>query len=522
MRPSRRADAALLGALVAAWVACAALHVKELARGGFGWVGVYVSAPADAAGYPVVRAFWPGAPPDATGGLAAGDRLLRVGGAELRGVGPFGFVARAQAAAGSDRRVAVVYARDGAVRETTFALVPVAFPWRILPLTAMLVLTGALVLARRPGTRVARAFFLLAVAYGVHWTFFFGGSRAQTEAWTVVFFCASSVMLPLILRALLVFPADVAPAPARLPWWPWLFALFGPISTSWVFGVPFPPALGFRAVFAANVAFIVTVLAVLTRSFRRAGAVGRRQLKWVVLGTYVGTVPVLVADAVAAVRPALWWLHDAAVIAELCIPLSVVVAIVWSNFLDVDRLIPGTAVYSLLSILLLAAVLTAVPQVARAAGAAGGVDPWTMQMALSTVVAAGLVPARRFLDPRMERVLFPERHALRAGVDDLLRALAAADGPEALLRLAGERLDALVRPQCCVIHAPLGELFAPVFERCPAGTGPAPALPVDGAVVAALRAHRTPLDVARWTAGAAAAERTALERLRAAVFLPVR
>ena len=86
---------------------------------------------------------------------------------------------------------------------------------------------------------------------------------------------------------------------------------------SWIYGVPLPPELGFRAVFTVNVAFIATVLVVLTRNFRRAGPLGRRQLNWVVLGMYVGTVPVLLTDVVAAIEPPLWWLHEVAVIAEI-------------------------------------------------------------------------------------------------------------------------------------------------------------------------------------------------------------
>src|SRR5262249_18945960 len=155
-----------------------------------------------------------------------------------------------------------------------------------------------------------------------------------------------------------------APASGRLPWWPWLFAVFAPIQLSWIYGVPLPPEMGFRAVFVVNVVAIATFLAILTRNFRRARPIGRRQLKWVVLGWSLGTVPVLVTDAVAAVEPTLWWLHEAAAIAEIIIPVCVLIAIVRSNFLDVDRLITGAAVYSVLSILALAAVLTAVPQLA--------------------------------------------------------------------------------------------------------------------------------------------------------------
>src|SRR5262249_43320046 len=156
--------------------------------------------------------------------------------------------------------------------------------------------------------------------------------------WIAIFFCAATVTFPLILRLALLFPAETAPADGRLPWWPWLFALFGPISLSWVYGVPLSPEVGLRAAFIHNVAFIVALLAVITRNFRRSNAVGRRQLKWLVLGIYIGTVPVLLTDAAAAVAPQLWWLHDLSVIAELCIPLCVLIAIVRENFLDVDRL----------------------------------------------------------------------------------------------------------------------------------------------------------------------------------------
>jgi class 3 adenylate cyclase len=331
-------------------------------------------------------------------------------------------------------------------------------------------------------------------------------------------------MLPLILRAVLLFPHEVAPAGGRLPWWPWLFAIFGPVSTSWTFGVPLPPEVGFRAAFAVNVAFIFTLLAVLTRNFRRAGPVGRRQLKWVVLGMYAGTVPVLLTDVVAAILPSLWWLHEAAVIAEIAIPLCVLIAIVRANYFDVDRLITGTAVYSFLSVVLLATVLAAVPQLARLASSAADVDPRTVQLMLSVVVAAGIVPGRRLLHPHVERWLFRERHLLRAGVEDLLRDLAAAGGPQDLLTLAGERLEALVRPQTCVIYAPLGGRFTPVFASSTGHRGEAATLPSDAAVILALGARTAPLDLERWTPVRSLAyeERIALERLDAVLFLPVR
>ena len=525
LRRRRVVDALLLTLLLPLWAVCTALHVKQLAGGHLEWVGVYVSIPAHGDALPVVRGFWPGADVGAPGGLAVGDRLLSVVGTDLRGVGPIGFLARAYAASETlrDQRLYLKYERDGLVRRATITPIPVAFPWRMLPLTCTLVVTAALALARRPGARIARAFFLLAIAYGLHWTFFFGGPPPQTYAWTAVFLVASTVMLPLILRAVLIFPAEVAPPAGRLPWWPWLFAVFGPISSSWVFGMPLPPAFGFRAVFLLNVAFIATVLVVLTRNFRRAGPVGRRQLKWVVLGMYVGTVPVLLADAAAVVAPSLWWLHEVAVIAEIAIPVCVLIAIVRANSLDVDRLITGTAVYSFLSVLLLVAVLTAVPPLTGVVSAATGWDRHAVQLGLSILVAAAAAPGRRLLGPRVERLLVPERHALRTGVEGLLGGLAAARGPEPLLTLAGERLDALVRPEACVIYAPLGDRFAPVFVRAGERLGEPPVLPAAATTIAALRGQRTPIDLPQWTRTHPLVEdeRAALETVRAAVLLPV-
>jgi len=526
MRRSRAPDTILLVALLAVWLVCTALHLKQLLGGGLAWVGVYVTADPHAGDPPRVRAFWPGASRAAAGGLEVGDCLLAAGDLDLRGVGPIGFAAHVHAAAAAlgSLRVPITYQPACAAppTTTTIDLIPVAYPWRMLPLTCTLVLSAALVLLRRPGTRVARAYFLVAVAYALHWTFFFGGPLLQSAAWVAVFLCASTVMLPLMLRAALVFPAEVAPA--RLPWWPWLFALFGPVSSSWIYGVPLPPEWGFRAVLALNVAFIATLLAVLTRNFRRAGPLGRRQLEWVLLGMYLGTVPVLLADLVGAVEPSLWWLHEIAAIAEIVVPVCIVIAIVRTNTFDVDRLVTGAALYSLLSILVLAGVLAAVPKAARAASRAADLDPRTVQLALSLAVAAAMVPARRVLGPRVEQVLFRERHALRAGIEELLRDLASAGGAEALFTLAGERLSELVRPHTCVIYASLGDAIEPVFARLDAGES-APRVPQPSAVIAALRQQRAPLDLARWhpEAGAApsAEERAALERLRAALVLPV-
>lgn len=531
----RTADLLLLASVLALWTACAVLHVRQVVHGRLAWVPVYVELPRTSDEHPRVRGFWPGVAADAAGGLRAGDRLLRVAGESLRGVGPVGFFARVHEAALHGLAVPVAYERDGANAETVLPLVPAAFPWRMLPLACALVVTAALVLLRRGDAPIARAFFLGATAFALHWTFFFGGPRGQTYAWLAVFAASSLVMLPLVLRAALMFPPESAPA--RAPRWPWAFAIFGPLALGWVLGVPIAPEAAVRGAFAVNVAFIAAFLAVLTRNFRRSGPIGRRQLKWLMLGMYLGLVPVLMADAVVAVDPALWWMHEATAMAEVVIPAFILIAIVRENLFDIDRLITRAAVWTLLSIALLAAALFAVPHVARLVSAASGIEAQLVQPVLSIAAAAGIVPGARLLEPRIERVLFRERHAFRTGVEGLLRELSSAADRSALLALACARLDELLAPRSCGIWAPADADLVPVVAAgADADEVALPVLPGGSPLLEALLERTAPLDVARWQRARLAAERAAGERaaderaageraietLDAAIVVPVR
>lgn len=523
MRRLGALDATLLAVLVPAWIVAFALHVTQVGRGRLAWVGVYVSARADEA--PVVRDFWPNVAREADG-LAVGDRLVSAGGADLRGVGPIGFAVRAWAAHRDDP-VPVVYARGSATGEATLPYVPIAFPWRMMPLVVGFVGAGTLVLVRLPGIRAARAFFLATIAYSFHWTFFFGGTYFQTWSWLVVFVVSSTLTFPLWLRVPQLFPPEIVPPGGRLARWPWVFALFGPVVLGFSTGTPIPPALALRAAFATNVAFLVALFGVLARNYRRAMPVGRRQIKWAVLGIYVGTAPVLAADVVTAFEPRLFWLHDAAALAEILIPAGMLIALVRYNLFDVDRLITSTAAYSALLVFAGAALLAGVPRAANAMSGATAVDVGTAQLVLSLVVAAAVLPAARALRPLVERLVMPERHALARGVDALLQELSTCTDPEAILSRAAEQLDTLLRPRTLVLYGALpqaGDAPLPVLVR---GLDPTtcPALPADGQVLATLRTKAVPLDVGALPEVArdllAPADRAALAALHAAVLLPL-
>jgi hypothetical protein len=100
------------------------------------------------------------------------------------------------------------------------------------------------------------------------------------------------------------------------------------------------------------------------------------------------------------------------------------------------------------------------------------------------LLASVVVPAHRRLRPRIERLFFAERYALARGVERLLAELTACAGPQELLSRSGERLDALIKPECCVLYQRAGESFAPVFVR---GRVVPPALDARSSLVAALK-----------------------------------
>jgi class 3 adenylate cyclase len=286
---------------------------------------------------------------------------------------------------------------------------------------------------------------------------------------------------------------------------------------------PLPPELALRVYLLVTAVFIVTLLGLLTRSFRRAGPVGRRQLKWVVFGIYIGTLPVLGIDVFAVYNPSLWRFHDPAVAGLGLIPFCVLIAIVRFNLFDIDRLISVTAAYTILSVLLVAGALTLIPRLSQSVSSIIGVDPATGQLVFSLLLAAVVVPGQRYLRPQIERLFFAERYALEQGVDHLLRELSVSAGPQALLTLAGEQLDVLLRPECCVIYGRSGVAYTPVFVR---GRAVPPAFEASSSLVTTLQTQVVPVDVEQWRRRPtgeplAPADRAALDSLGAAVLLPL-
>ena len=512
LRPADLAFLALFGAL---FLACFLLHLGGLSRGGFAWIPVHVSAGESG---PVVQGFWMGSEAERSG-LSPGDRLLSVGEADLAGVGALGFVARVYEQAGEGRSLALRYERDGRAHETRLELVPVPYVWRNSAVALAFAAIGAVAFWRARASRAARSFFLATLFYALHWCYFWGGSLAQTYAALAVFLVAPSLAAPLALRTILQFPEEVARPGRAAALAPWLFAGSGLFVTTFAFGFPLPPALGQPLGIGSNVLFIAVVLAVLAQSYRRASPLGRRQLRWVLFGFYAGLAPAALAGLSALAAPQLWWLYEIALAAVIAIPISLLIAIVRYNLFDIDRLITAAASYTIVSFLILAALLGLIP---RAVTALQGVaEPALTQTVLSLAVAGVVLPAQRRIEHWLRRWLFVERYALEEGARSLRETLGNCREPGELLTRFGEGLAELVRPDSLVIYAHSGDAFAPVFQR---GRALPPAIDATGPLVAQLAGERRALRVSALASSAGRAspvERAALAALGAELIVPL-
>jgi class 3 adenylate cyclase len=505
-----------LAAVLGAFGVCLFLHVNQMLQGTMAWIPTYVWAAEDDASHPRVRGFWTGADEDAPG-LAVGDRVLAIGDADARGLGRLGFVAHVYEQAAGGLVVPVRYARNGQQGVAELHLSRIPYPWRKTAVALALVAVGALLYWRLRGGPTARLFLLATTGYALNWTDFWGGPPIQTYAAVATFALGTSIAFPLSLRLILLVPDELArhDRVARLA--PWGFAIVGLALTSWAFGTPFPPAVGMPLAHATTVVLIATLLIVLARRYRSASAAGRRQIKWVLLGFYVGLVPAGLASVLTLAEPRFWWLYEAALATAIAIPIGLAVALVRHSLFDVDRLITVAASYTILSVFFLAALIGMAPRLAHAAD--GILDPALTQAGFALAVSALVLAGQRRLEGRIGDWLFPERRVLEQAAQRLRADLARCDKPTELLTLLGERLQQLLRLATAAIYVRTDAVLAPVFAH---GRAIAPALDPDGPLLQRLANRREAVRVVELGRDdTAPAERAALDAMGVEVVLPL-
>jgi class 3 adenylate cyclase len=513
----RSPDRWILALLLPVWTAGFVLFAIELGHSRPARPSLIVEPAADAGRYPRVVRLRSVAPEESE--VQVGDALVRVGDRDLRGAGAVEFLAHSLASAAPDGGFAVEIERGGELRQARAALLPRP-SFRLAVLALSFAATAVFVILRAPRLRTTQTFLPAALVWSFTWLQYLGPIPEQTYLYVGLRTLAGCLWAPLILRAALCFPEEVAPR--SLPWWPWWFAPLGLTWSSMWFGVPLSIELGTRLNPAIGAAVIVAVLAILTRNYLHAGALGRRQVRWVLWGIWLALLPILVTVTASALDPEFQPFWNFSLWGLLAIPLSIFMAITRSHLLDIDRLLSATASYTLLTIALVAGLLTVLPPLVLWIGERSGADPRVAQVALAVVFAPLIVAAERSLRPRLERLFFAERQALQEGVERLGREVAVAPDTESMVERTVGELCNLLRPAGCAIYGRVEDVLAPLAAR---GLALTPVIDAAGSFASNL-ARGSALDLDRGSRvlddmDTSAEDRAALESIGTPVIVPV-
>jgi hypothetical protein len=410
MRRLRAVDLILLATLLPLWLACVWTSVVVGLRGGQLRLPLIVRSAESADAYPTVWATaWPAELP--TSAVRVGDEIRRANERDLRGRSTLvaTMLMMRAARASESRSPSLTFARAGESFDVRVAPVPRRDWWSLLPFSFACVGAVTFVLLRRPDWRFARRFFLAGVWGGCGFLYFYGFEPASAAA----FLLSQLVAVPLAMSLALDFAIELARGGRPRTRWqaalPWIWGVA--YSGQFALVISWAPPVSLRGYFVLRAALItvytVALLAALVSGYRASEAAQRRQLRWVVYGLVVGVTPLFVSYALPAfgISPAAQRIaYFAGSLALVAIPLGILVAIVWFDLLDVDRLISATASYTILAVVGFAVLLLAAPALAEAATGALGVSASGAQLAVAVLLAAVVVPAQRVLRPRLDRL----------------------------------------------------------------------------------------------------------------------
>lgn len=462
----RRSDRLLLLAFSALWLFCLSWRLLEYGTGSSAWIRVNAWSNG---GPPIIQEF---AVPDheQISPLRVGDRIIAVDGADMRGAGQlrFGPLLNRVAVRG-DRDVAVTVERRG---ERLELREPVPEPrWaKRRANTATSVVWGIaaiLVLLRAPPTTTSRAiFFALASSALLYAAAFEGPGVVWLVSLSVAVF-AVLVSMPLLVRAYLSFPAESNALHGWNRTWPWLFAALGVVYFSAEAGFPLPAATARTLATPLTVLYVLTLLFIVTRNYRRSGPVGRRQVKWVVFAIYVGTALAIGTYAIAGAAPLdpPLWMSVTLVLASIVFPVALLIAVLKFDLLDIDRLISTTVAYNALGFVVLGAGIFFVPGAAEDMSRLFGLNPTVGRTGFALALASLVIVVQRRVRPHVDRIFFRERFALERGMQELPDRLAVARRADELWNITALALLELVRPGSLVLYTSAGETFVPAFVR---------------------------------------------------------
>jgi len=342
---------------------------------------------------------------------------------------------------------------------------PVGGPWLVS--FGLWAIPGAVIGWKRPGHVIALIFLvvgivtplaniLLALALGP----LAGQPMELRTLLGALSLLASTMLLPLVLLALVLFPDGRLPS-RRWRWLPWLvgFACLvggpaafaaggwgGDVNQTWI-GPPFGgDLLGIAAVLSPlffallSILWVSGALAVAVR-YRRGDAVTRQQLKWLALAALViMLIFVWLLTTVGMVATTVGSMSEIVVsLGFAFVPVSIAIAIVRHGLYDVDVVLSRTIVFVTLAAFITGLYAVTVVGIGSLIG-----DPTNLALTIGTtaLVAVLFEPVRARVQHWANRAVYGRRatpyEVLTALVDDLPTGAASDDQLEGLATLLAD------------------------------------------------------------------------------------
>ncbi len=311
---------------------------------------------------------------------------------------------------------------------------------------------GAYVFWRNPVLVQARLFYVLCTLFLVY--FFSASDRSSIYYWSDTFVqnagtFASLMVPPLFLHFFLVFPKRrtvldrnrwVAPALYVVPALFYLsfsydqfferqLATIGPIEQM---------TLGFY--FTAGLASLVSIYV----SSRDTTL--RQRVKFLTLGTVLGTLPFLVFNIALGKLLGRQDLALLGAIPMVLVPVSFGYTIARYRLMDIEVFIRRSLIYALLTGLVVGAYFVLVVLVGNVVLDLSGQNSQLVAIVATLLIAAAFAPARERIQGFLERRFFREKHDLQQALHDLAKAIPHTLETSTLITLARERIVGLLHP----------------------------------------------------------------------------
>jgi signal transduction histidine kinase/CheY-like chemotaxis protein len=452
-------DRVLLSTLLPLCLVVFGLHIWSVVARDLASNAIYAAPATGPEAYPTVGGFYPESH-EVGIEFQRGDRLLRVGDYDLKGVGYTRFDGLVLERTSATKWVEIEFERDGVVAVAEIRAIPYPMPWHRMPLMVSLFGVGVIVMLRGRDRRQARLVFAGFLSLTIILAQFRGGPSWITELGLLIRYLGAPIAFALTIAAMMTVP-EARGRPTRLGIAVCLAcALFSLLMrSSYYFEFPFSSSVAPRGALLSDVAFIVIVLFAPRWSRFPIG---------IPIACTLAAVPMIAGSIIPVIVPGSHLaspLHAVGYFALALIPIVLLSRIVTHRLFDVDRVLSAAATYSLLVTVAFGALLGLMPSIALGLSAATGITSGSAQMLASFALALTLIPANRWLRPRVEMFFFPERQQFALGIESLRGQLETCDSTTAVLAQLCSELNRLLRTTRSSAFVRSGNVFYECFSN---------------------------------------------------------